>query len=65
MAEELPAEDKWRSAIEDALTVVNKLRPLCNDLDQVAGMMQLALSNDGQLRMMIQLIAKKSGGKLP
>lgn len=57
-------EQKFRSALMDALKIVESLGPICQNLDEVASIMRLAEDNDGQLKLIMTAFAKKSGGKL-
>lgn len=64
MNTEETVEMKFRSALADALKMVESLGPICQNLDEVASIMRLAIENDGQLRLLMQSLSKKTGGKL-
>lgn len=57
MAEQNQAEEQFRSALADVLAVMRKLAPLCKTVDDMVGMTQLALENDGQLALMMQAVS--------
>lgn len=63
MADET-VESKFRSALIDALKLIESIGPICQNLDEVASIMRLAIENDGQLNLLMAALSKKSGGKL-
>lgn len=63
MADET-VENKFRSALSDALKLIESIGPICQNLDEVASIMRLAIDNDGQLNLLMAALSKKSGGKL-
>ena len=46
-------DTKFRGALQDVLETTRKLAPYCNSVDDLIDMLELALTNDGQLRMVI------------
>lgn len=47
-------EMKFRESLEDTVIILRKLAPLCKDVDELIGMMELAMSNDAQLSLLIR-----------
>ncbi len=52
----LSPEDSFRSSLEDVLTITEKLAFLCQNMDELNGMLKLALDNDAQLRLLMQQV---------
>lgn len=46
-------DTKFRGALQDVLETTRKLAPYCNSVDDLIDMLELALTNDGQLRMVM------------
>lgn len=53
MADE-PVEDRFRSALQDVVVIVRKLAPLCKDIEELVGLAQSALENDGVLHLLLR-----------
>jgi hypothetical protein len=47
-------EDQYRSAIQDAATVLRKLAPICRGVDDMVGLLEFSLVNDATLAMLIE-----------
>ena len=58
MAEKQDVEAGFRSALEDVIPIVQKLAPVCRTVDELLGVIETALSNDAQLRILMQIVAK-------
>ncbi len=56
----LTEEQKFRLSLEDAVDIVEHLAKFCATPEEVAGMMRLALKNDGQLRLFMALMGGES-----
>lgn len=48
----------FRSALEDAILVCRKLAPLCSSVEQLAEMLELAVLNDAQARLLMDMVTK-------
>ena len=60
MTESKPsAEDGFRDSLKDVLVVADKLSLSCLSVEEMIGMVQLALENDGQLRLLMAMVAQK------
>ena len=53
------AEDKFRSSLQDVSVLLQRLGPLCQTLDDLHEMVQLALEKDHQLRLLMQVVLAK------
>ena len=51
---DVPPEELFRENLQDVISIVERLAPLCKDPDDLVNMMKLALINDGQLRMLFR-----------
>lgn len=49
-------EDSFRESLKDMIVVVRKLAPHCKNLEDLLGMAQLATTNQGQLRFLMNEI---------
>ena len=67
MAEEQPrtlkmtqqeVEDKFRESLEDVLVVCDRLAPVCRSVEELIGMLRLAVENDAQLRTLMGKIKR-------
>lgn len=59
MAERQSQEEAFRSSLEDVLEVASKLSSHCNSVEDLIGVVQLALANDGQLRLLMATVTAK------
>lgn len=55
--------DDLRNSLEDVLSVLTGLQGSCQTLDEVAGVVQLALTNDGQLRLLMEQVKRAAQSK--
>ena len=53
-------EASFRSSLEDVVTITEKLSPYCRTVEDLLGMVRLALENDGQLHLLMGLVAQPS-----
>lgn len=53
------AEDKFRSSLNDVVTIAQKLSIVCHSIEELVGICELALANDAQLRLLIATIQQK------
>ncbi len=44
----------FRSSLEDSIAVIRKLSPHCTSVDDLVGVLNLALENDGQLTLLMR-----------
>ena len=54
-------EEKFRSSLTDAAVLLRKLAPLANgsqDTNDLADMIELARTNDAQLRLLMAVVSK-------
>lgn len=49
-----------RSALEDVSSVLEALAPTCDTVEEIHGVVTLAMSNDGQLRLIMQAIKTRA-----
>ena len=52
-------EEAFRSSLQDLIVVLEKMAPFCGTLEEAAGMANLALENDGQLRLLMKIVTGK------
>lgn len=55
--EETTLEDKVRESFRETIVVLERLSPLCNTVDELRDMLQLALTNEGQLTLLINQLS--------
>ncbi len=64
MSTEAPPDEryKFRSALTDIVTITQALAPCCKSIEEMIGVVQLGLSNDAQLRLLMAIVlaSKKS-----
>lgn len=53
-------EDQFRSGVEDALTLCRALSAHCASVEELAGLLELALTNDAQLRLLRKEVVGKA-----
>ena len=53
---ELSDEDSFRIPIKDVIEFATKLSAICNSIEEMTQLCQLALTNDAQCRILMQLI---------
>ncbi len=51
-------EEAFRESLKDVVLVIEKLSPLVERTDDLAGMLRLAIQNSGQLRLVIEMVLK-------
>lgn len=49
------AEEGYREALADVVTVARQMAPYCMTVNELIGMAELALSNDAQLKLLMSL----------
>lgn len=52
-------EQSFRESLKDVTAVVQKLAPHCPSFDDLLGMMELALTNDGMLNVLMKIVTEK------
>ena len=52
----LSQEDELREGLKDVLIILEKIAPKCSNFQELSEILNVALSNDGQLRMLLTLI---------
>lgn len=55
--EQAGVDEQFRDNLRDVDAVVRKLAPLCRDVNDLLGMIGLALVNDGQLALLLREVA--------
>lgn len=58
--QKVSTEDKFRESLKDAGVVIHKLSSICVTFDEALGMLHLAIENDGQLRLLMNMIQPQS-----
>jgi hypothetical protein len=60
MAEQKPSlEELFRSALQDVELIIEKLSPHCGTLEEMMELIQLARSNNAQLKILHSLVIAK------
>jgi hypothetical protein len=54
--QEVSPEDKFRDALKDVLVIAKRLAPHCRTTEELIGVLDHALQNDGQLRLLMTKI---------
>ena len=49
-------EEKFREALGDVMVIVKRLAPHCQRVDELIGVLQHAMENDGQLRLLMSRV---------
>lgn len=52
-------ETSFRKVIEDISPIIKKLAPLCQSIEELTSMIELAVINDGQLRLLMKEVLSK------
>ena len=47
-------EEGFRSALEDVVAIIQRLAPICKSINDMLGMVELALKNDSQCRLLFK-----------
>lgn len=50
-------EEGFRSSLDDTIVILESFGPECNDLNDLIGILKLALTNDSQLRLLMKKVA--------
>ena len=50
-------EDQLRETIRETVVILEKLAPMCGDVDELRAMLVLALENDGQLALLVDRLS--------
>ena len=53
------AEDRLQSSLKDVLVIAEKMSPYCTTVEELIGIVRLAIENPGQLRIILELVATK------
>lgn len=53
------AEQAFRSALQDVIKIGDAFEPTCNTVGELLQICQLALENDGQLRLVMEKATSK------
>lgn len=49
----------FRESLKDLAVIAQKLMPFCATIEEMLSIIQLAIENDGQLRLLMNLVTKK------
>jgi len=60
MDQKLTAEEKTRKSLEDVVLVAKSLSSVCGSIDELIEVVNLALTNDAQLRIVMKEITQQS-----
>ena len=52
-------EASFHSSIQDVMVIAQKLLPHCRTVEELIGMVGLALENEGQLRLLMSVVSQK------
>ena len=52
----LTAEEVFRSGMEAAKVIAERLKPYCHDLDEFFSMLEHAMLNNGQFRLLYSIV---------
>ena len=50
-------EESFRNSLDDTIEVLEKIGPLCTDIDELVSMLKLAIKNDAQLALIIKQVS--------
>ena len=50
-------EGQLRETIRETVVILDKLAPMCGNVDELRGLLLLALENDGQLALLIDKLS--------
>ena len=56
-------EEGFRESLKDFVTVSKALSPICHSTDELIQIVELALENDGQLKIIMGMVESFSKGK--
>lgn len=59
VTQEQAIEQSFRSSLDDTISVLEGLAPLCEDIPEMVKMLELAINNDAQLRLIMSHLAPK------
>lgn len=59
VTEEQAIKESFKSSLEDTISILEKISPLCENIDDLIGMLNFALKNDSQLALIMHQIAPK------
>lgn len=51
---QVETETRFHESLEDVLAVIEKCAPYCRDIEELAGMIRAARSNDATLRLLLK-----------
>jgi hypothetical protein len=54
--EEISPRERFRDALKDSIVLIEKLAPLCSNVEELVGLMRLAMSNDGQCTLLMKVV---------
>lgn len=55
-------EDSFKKSLEDLIPIAERLAPYCEKVSDLVGIIELALSNQGQLRLIISTLLPGASG---
>lgn len=53
------AEESFRSSLDDVVTILERVAPLCKSHEELLDMLRLARENMGQLRLLMQTVMQR------
>jgi len=59
VSEEQAILESFRNSLEDTISILKGVGPLCSDIDQLIDMLNLAISNDSQLQLIMAHITPR------
>lgn len=54
--------DNFRSELKNAITIIEKLAPFCKTYSEMVELCNLAVTNEAQAKLVLDLITKKPNG---
>ncbi len=55
MADKKDPVEALREGLQDVILIIDRLGPYCGTIDELRGMVELALSNDAQCRLLSKI----------
>jgi len=56
-------EDRFRETLQDVIVLAQVLKPFCRTAEELADMAEMALYNNGQLRLLMRLVSSSQDDK--
>ena len=63
MSDKISSEDAFKDSLRDVVAVAQKLQHCCKTVEDLIGVVELAISNDGQLQLLMNVVTQPQGKK--